>query len=390
MKLTNAKQGSTKQHLVMLDLVRFLAAVMVMIYHLCFWRNGDIPLLASDTNNFWWFGWVGVQIFFVLSGYVIAFSASITTPVKFAKSRFLRLIPMVWTCASITLLFTILLGSGLTVELVTHYIFTLLIYPLGVHVDVVYWTLTVELMFYLAVFFTLRLSSFSTLVPLMLLIGTFSIVFNLIVISLETNVLDIQLNLFTHWVLKLHHMRTANLLLLQHGIFFSLGVLLWYLAVKEDSHFSLKAFTVLLAVVCTLSVENSARTYMLEKHINFVYLWSPVIVWLAGLIMIFMADACSSIKAINTHVGRAIFKYLGLITFPLYLLHNNIGLILISSLKMGFLTNALATLAAIACVLIAAVVLAVIEPLIHSLFKHAWELIMGKLKCTKTYLVVFG
>lgn len=76
------------------DILRFLAAVMVMFYHYGFWvwafpdgvsarATGGIPphpemaLVGS--------GWVGVQIFFVISGFVIAFSAENSTPLRFSR-----------------------------------------------------------------------------------------------------------------------------------------------------------------------------------------------------------------------------------------------------------------------------------------------------------------
>ena len=67
------------QRLIGVDLVRILAALVVTIVH--YFPTG----LPS--------GWVGVQIFFVLSGYVIAASAQSGSAGDFVRSRFLRLFP---------------------------------------------------------------------------------------------------------------------------------------------------------------------------------------------------------------------------------------------------------------------------------------------------------
>jgi hypothetical protein len=78
-----------------LDLIRFAAAVMVIFFHLS-WKsqNPDIAFAA---------GWVGVEIFFVLSGFVIMGSASGANVATFARKRFARLYPAAIACAVINL-----------------------------------------------------------------------------------------------------------------------------------------------------------------------------------------------------------------------------------------------------------------------------------------------
>ena len=78
-----------------LDLVRFLSAVSVAAFHLTRRNYGDPTLMP--------FGWVGVEVFFVISGLVIANSAGGATPSSFAANRFLRLYPGAWCSAAITL-----------------------------------------------------------------------------------------------------------------------------------------------------------------------------------------------------------------------------------------------------------------------------------------------
>src|SRR5712675_1260110 len=67
-----------------------------------------------------WFGWVGVEIFFVISGFVIANSASKSSATEFLVGRALRLYPAVWVCATATLLVLVLFGSGPTPRLSTE------------------------------------------------------------------------------------------------------------------------------------------------------------------------------------------------------------------------------------------------------------------------------
>jgi hypothetical protein len=54
------------------DTIRFFCAIMVMSFHFCY-----IDSVANYRMlwPFMWFGWVGVEVFFVFSGVVIANSA---------------------------------------------------------------------------------------------------------------------------------------------------------------------------------------------------------------------------------------------------------------------------------------------------------------------------
>ena len=77
-----------------IDLIRFACAFGVAAFHLT-WKTPETA---------WWMpvGWVGVQVFFVISGLVIANSAHGATPRQFLTSRFLRLYPAAWCAAAIS------------------------------------------------------------------------------------------------------------------------------------------------------------------------------------------------------------------------------------------------------------------------------------------------
>ncbi len=77
-----------------LDIVRFLAAAMVVLFHYT-WKNQQAGP-AFDS------GWVGVEIFFVISGFVIASSANNVTAIAFIRRRFSRLYPAAICCAIIS------------------------------------------------------------------------------------------------------------------------------------------------------------------------------------------------------------------------------------------------------------------------------------------------
>ncbi|MGD5438086.1 hypothetical protein QUS99_22630, partial [Xanthomonas citri pv. citri] len=106
-----------KSHLPLLDPLRFAAALGVAIFPQIFWswawvsigvpgfeRHVAADVLYPSAAPFTWFGWVGVEIFFVISGFVIANSASQASPGEFLLGRALRLYPAVWVCATATFL----------------------------------------------------------------------------------------------------------------------------------------------------------------------------------------------------------------------------------------------------------------------------------------------
>jgi peptidoglycan/LPS O-acetylase OafA/YrhL len=134
---------NSKQRLPELDLLRFCAALSVTLYHLCRWPAGG-HLVKSAAQ----FGFLGVNVFFVISGYVILMTAESRTALEFLKSRFVRLFPTFWICVAITSTALALAGETPSLPMVAA---NLTMVPPLFHqpfVDLVYWTLVVELRFY--------------------------------------------------------------------------------------------------------------------------------------------------------------------------------------------------------------------------------------------------
>jgi peptidoglycan/LPS O-acetylase OafA/YrhL len=141
-----------------LDYARFFAAMMVLAYH---WTYSGISLgrvtsieLIEPVAAVSRFGLLGVDLFFLISGYVIFYSAQGRTAGRFAAARVVRLYPLFWVCLILTTLVCNTLGArayhvswqALLANL------TMLAPVFGYrHADWVYWTLVLELSFYAAV-----------------------------------------------------------------------------------------------------------------------------------------------------------------------------------------------------------------------------------------------
>ena len=367
-QLSTTATLSQKEIVPGLDVVRFLAAVMVLIYHLFFWQNGHLPDPAS-VNWFWRFGWVGVEIFFTLSGFVIASSAEHATPTTFVIGRVVRLAPTVWICASMTLLASLSLAHGNVHQLLTDYGRTVILMPVGNHIDIVYWTLTVEVAFYALVLAVILIKDFEALLKILVAVGLISTAFDAVL------GFNVELSRFMpkicHAVVTANGYHTSRLLLLKHGCFFSLGALIWSLGNPRRtwSH-SYAVFLAIFVLGGTMEVWDEALRQKAALSHSFSTA-PPVIAWLIGLTGIFVSSRYRS----NRKVGlvRAL-RFVGLLTFPLYLIHNNFGLWIRDKLLVGDSHITGATVAAAFAVLgLSAVVTVYLEPPIAKTLRRSLQ-----------------
>lgn len=136
-----------------LDGLRGVAAIAVLLFHQGFRSAQLFPQLGRPLEAASW-GYYGVALFFTISGFVILLSLQGSTPRRFVLSRLIRLYPIYWICAALT--FTIVTLSRLPGRQVSP-IQALGDLPLvqglwnAAMIDPVYWTLAVEGLFYLIV-----------------------------------------------------------------------------------------------------------------------------------------------------------------------------------------------------------------------------------------------
>jgi peptidoglycan/LPS O-acetylase OafA/YrhL len=143
-----------------LDYARFVAAMFVLLFH--YTNNGIsngkitaisiVPDIAGITR----FGYLGVHLFFIISGYVIFYSAFNKSAAQFAYSRAKRLFPLFWIAVISTYLFQkFFSNSDLLSANMNQFLANLTMIP-GVfgqkNMDGVYWSLVYELKFYLLIF----------------------------------------------------------------------------------------------------------------------------------------------------------------------------------------------------------------------------------------------
>jgi peptidoglycan/LPS O-acetylase OafA/YrhL len=159
---TAAPLRRERPRLYAIDGLRLVAALMVAVHHYAGSRRVDQPANAvwdrpvseimPTVYHLATYGWIGVEIFFVISGFVICMSCWGRTPRQFFVSRVIRLYPAYWFGIVFTTLFVVVV-PGVWDRLKARDILlnlTMLQSGSGVDsVDGVYWTLWSELRFYL-------------------------------------------------------------------------------------------------------------------------------------------------------------------------------------------------------------------------------------------------
>jgi peptidoglycan/LPS O-acetylase OafA/YrhL len=111
-----------KSRITLLDSFRFFAILSVMLYH--YYSRWTPPQFSGNLYPYgnkysvFSYGYLGVQFFFIISGFVIAYTLYATDQIwEFWKKRIIRLFPPMFICSLITLLvFTFSSGSNLFPE----------------------------------------------------------------------------------------------------------------------------------------------------------------------------------------------------------------------------------------------------------------------------------
>jgi exopolysaccharide production protein ExoZ len=174
-----------------IQFLRGLAALIVVIYHTAGYIKVNFsPVVFLD--DFFNFGFAGVDLFFVISGFIILFTSKkyINNPEsigEYLKKRFVRIYPIYWIILSILFLLSWFIPFLLNKNVFktefpdnfSSYINTIFLLPKHLAINAASWTLSYELYFYL-VFSLIILSKKLKFIPLLILAISFynSIILN--------------------------------------------------------------------------------------------------------------------------------------------------------------------------------------------------------------------
>jgi peptidoglycan/LPS O-acetylase OafA/YrhL len=285
-----ASDGGTR--LVAVDSLRGLAAMAVVMFHMTTRMDRLYPDHPSASQSFA-LGHFGVNLFFIISGFVIFMTLARTErPMDFVVSRFSRLYPAYWASIVLTFVITHALGlPGKLAEPSTAALNMLMFHGLlGVpHVDGVYWTLEVELLFYAMMLFAFR-------------VGALAHIHRLLLGLLALRLLYLALARFAgidlSWTL-------SRLLILDYIAWFALGICIYQLVHRQSTRWPAAPLLTAATSIVTLAWGQSLAVGLLA-------------VALASLVWAAAADRVAPLR-------WRVFTTLGALSYPLYLLHENIG-----------------------------------------------------------------
>tara|TARA_R110002051_G_scaffold64139_1_gene116754 strand:+ start:33738 stop:34832 length:1095 start_codon:yes stop_codon:yes gene_type:complete len=298
------------QRIYQLDLFRFLAALSVVFYHY-FFRGQAADNLSGlhfyEFGTYFKYGNLGVDLFFIISGFVIAMSISDLSISNFVISRIVRLYPAYWFGVLFTFIVVYFFGMPHFNATLNQFFINLTMLEGFLHVkyvDGVYWTLSVELRFYFLVILVLTIQKF-------------------LKNSMEYTVMA-WLALSTLYVFTSHFyfMKLANLfLILEWAPYFIAGIVFLKIY-KNASKFYHYIF---LALCLSLSIYNAINRIS-ENEVHYHLKFSPYIIGLVILFfyLVMLLVTSNKLGFLNSKKWVAY----GALTYPLYLIHQNVGYII--------------------------------------------------------------
>lgn len=304
-----------------LDSLRGIAAVLVMLFHYIY-HYDSIYGHEFEIHSALRFCRYFVELFFMISGFVIYWSITrAQSMTSFSILRFIRLYPTYWVCLLITYLFVTLVGlpgrevSGTDAAMNVMMFHSYLGVP---HVDGVYWSLAIELMFYALIVFAWMVFGES-------MMARFQYIWlaSVIIFTYASQIIDIPFEY-----------RLQQVLIIKYAAFFIAGMS-FYRCWRDG-------YSVRDGVLIVISLFMVWQSYPMSLAL-----------FISSFFLVF-------ILMINGWLGflsNKVLLWFGAVSYPLYLIHQNIGYAIINYIASVFGSTALGIVAAmVVSITIAAVV----------------------------------
>lgn len=290
------------KHFSGLDIIRLFCAMWVMSFHYFLGLTGDL--------SWYRFGNFGVPIFFIISGFVISQSIRSGNIQKFITGRFIRLFPLFWILCTITYIFTLLMPNGKPVRIQEYLISMTMLgdkfgsflgYP-GL-VDPVYWSLSVELIFYCSIGLFVYFFSWKHIRYYL---------WGWLFISIASYITHTD----TDFLMKL--------LLVRHASYFIFGATLALIVNSEDTTYKEKRQDIFLLILTGLYSAiisfKALPPYFVPNHLD-----TTIVTLLHPFFFLLIIVALRYSQTLEKYISPKVCAIIGGLTYPLYLLHQTIG-----------------------------------------------------------------
>jgi len=333
----------------LLDYGRFFAAISVIAFHYLFngIHNGKISSITyiPEVVDLVKYGYLGVEFFFMISGYVIFFSAKNRSASQFAVSRAVRLYPAFWVAIVFTSSFAIFWGGEKMAVypslILTN--FTMVSPAFGIDfVDGVYWTLLYELQFYFLILVLLIFGAQKKLDYIFLLWPVF--------ISIAV-----------------HYEKDYLPYLGGYFCFFSAGAILAMM--KERKNVFHYSSLLLVLYLCVSYSIGKAPGLSEAKGISY----SELII--GGIVIMFFTFFIIANSKTGSNLNLYGSRLLGGLTYPIYLIHAHFGYMFISQ----FATEENKVLIYLLTIFIVLSVSYLIHILVEKKYANFWKIFFNRI-----------
>ncbi|WP_158299536.1 acyltransferase family protein [Paenibacillus antri] len=329
-----------------LDALRGLAALAVMLFHYVYFYNHNYAIHPIDTSgSFFQYGAYGVHLFFIISGFVIYMTIRKCESVKdFWVKRAIRLYPAYLTAVAFTFLATSTYSGldSLSISIIDALLNATMLQGVvpGVDIPLVdgsYWSLAVELHFY--VFCGMLLA---------------------------TGLLRSPLTISWVWMVTIYVLKLLFVAGMIHPIVGDLGI------VNYSNLF--------IAGVMFFELKNGKRIVphviiVLAAAYQFIFFSFLSGVIVSAFYLLFYALLTGNLRLLNNKPLIA----LGTISYSLYLIHQNVGYLILHYLEdRGFTQPGILAVPVVVSILLAVVITNFIERPLQRKMLRAYGAVRAK------------
>lgn len=294
----------TKDRINEIDLFRFVAAMAVLIFHYAFRGHAfddlsvmSYPWLVPVAK----YGYLGVQFFFMISGFVIFMTATNASLTSFIRSRIIRLYPAFWACCTITFFVITVADDPRFTASISQYLLNMTMasgFFEQPSIDGAYWSIFVEIRFYI-------------LIAIILLFKQIK----------HAEYFMLAWLIYTAKTLVFGEDRLSIYLISNYAPYFIAGASLFL--VRKNGISKLRTATICGAFCLSLNqalTQAQIITPTFKSEINLLVVTTIIV-------CLFIAMTLSALQKTGA-IGRKNWSTVGALTYPLYLLHQFIGYII--------------------------------------------------------------